>query len=38
VVGVDGSPESLDALRWTIREASLHGMAVHAVTAWEVAM
>jgi nucleotide-binding universal stress UspA family protein len=38
VVGVDGSPGSLAALRWAIREASTRGRAVHAVTAWEVQM
>lgn len=36
VVGVDGSPGSLAALRWAVREASSRGLAVHAVTAWEV--
>jgi nucleotide-binding universal stress UspA family protein len=36
VVGVDGSPGSLAALRWAIREASARGGAVHAVIAWEV--
>ena len=36
VVGVDGSPGSLAALRWAIREASARGATVHAVTAWEV--
>ena len=36
VVGVDGSPGSLGALRWAIREASARGLAVHAVTVWEV--
>ncbi|MHA6797681.1 universal stress protein (plasmid) [Pseudonocardia bannensis] len=35
VVGVDGSPGSLAALRWAVREASIRGLAVHAVTAWE---
>ena len=35
VVGVDGSPGSLAALRWAIREASARGQAVHAVTAWD---
>ena len=38
VVGVDGSPGSVAALRWAIREASTRGGAVHAVTAWEVLM
>jgi nucleotide-binding universal stress UspA family protein len=36
VVGVDGSPGSLAALRWAIREAAARGLAVHAVTAWDV--
>ena len=35
VVGVDGSPGSLAALRWAIGEASARGRAVHAVTAWD---
>ena len=35
VVGVDGSPGSLAALRWAVREASLRKLALHAVTAWE---
>src|SRR5215471_3051351 len=30
-VGVDGSVESVAALRWACREASLHGAEVHAV-------
>ena len=35
VVGVDGSPASLDALTWAVRQASLTGAAVEAVTAWQ---
>jgi nucleotide-binding universal stress UspA family protein len=35
VVGVDGSSESVVALRWACREASLRGAEVHAVHAWE---
>ena len=35
VVGVDGSPSSIAALRWAIRQAKLTGCAVEAVTAWE---
>ena len=35
VVGVDGSPGSLAALRWAIREGYVRGRRVHAVTAWE---
>lgn len=31
VVGVDGSVESVAALRWAVREASLRGAEVHAV-------
>jgi nucleotide-binding universal stress UspA family protein len=34
VVGVDGSPASLDALQWAVRQASLTGASVEAVTAW----
>lgn len=34
VVGVDGSPSSLAALRWAIRQAGLTGAQVEAVTAW----
>jgi len=34
VVGVDGSPSSLKALRWAIRQAELAGAEVEAVTAW----
>jgi nucleotide-binding universal stress UspA family protein len=35
VVGVDGSPGSLAALRWAKREGYVRGRRVHAVTAWE---
>lgn len=38
VVGVDGSPGSLAALRWAVREASSRRLAVHVVTAWEFPM
>jgi nucleotide-binding universal stress UspA family protein len=34
VAGVDGSPSSLSALRWAIRQAGLTGAAVDVVTAW----
>ncbi|MGH4000151.1 MAG: universal stress protein [Pseudonocardiaceae bacterium] len=36
VVGVDGSSGSLAAVCWAVHEASLRGVAVHAVTAWEL--
>ena len=35
VVGVDGSPSSLAALRWAARTARITGGSVDAVTAWE---
>jgi nucleotide-binding universal stress UspA family protein len=35
VVGVDGSPSSVAALRWAINEAELTGDTVEAVIAWE---
>jgi len=35
VVGVDGSPESIRALRWALEEARLRKTAVRAVLAWE---
>jgi nucleotide-binding universal stress UspA family protein len=35
VVGVDGSPSSLDALRWAVRQARLTAAAVHAIATWE---
>ena len=37
VVGVDGSAESVEALRWACREASLSAAEVHAVLALEAA-
>ena len=36
VVGVDGSPSSMAALRWAILQAELTGCAVDAVTAWRL--
>lgn len=36
VVGVDGSPSSMAALRWAILQAELTGCAVEAVTAWRL--
>ncbi len=36
VVGVDGSPSAMAALRWTILHAELTGCAVEAVTAWRL--
>jgi len=36
VAGVDGSPESLAALRWAIRQARLTGGVVDAVIAWQL--
>jgi nucleotide-binding universal stress UspA family protein len=38
VVGVDGSPASLDALEWGVRQGALTGAAVEAVTAWHYPM
>ncbi len=35
VVGVDGSPSSLSALRWAAKQAELTGASVQAVTGWE---
>jgi nucleotide-binding universal stress UspA family protein len=34
-VGVDGSPASLDALRWATSQARLTGASVSAITAWQ---
>ena len=35
VVGVDGSPEAKEALRWAVEEARLRGAALRVVHAWE---
>ena len=35
VVGVDGSPNSLDALVWAVGQAELTGAGVQAVIAWD---
>ncbi|GAA2740893.1 universal stress protein [Kitasatospora cinereorecta] len=35
VVGVDGSPSSIDALRWAVEQAHAVGAVVEAVTAWQ---
>jgi nucleotide-binding universal stress UspA family protein len=35
VVGVDGSAGSIAALRWAAQEASLRGVGVHVVMAWQ---
>ena len=35
VVGVDGSPTSLRALRWAGKQAELTGATVQAITGWE---
>jgi nucleotide-binding universal stress UspA family protein len=35
VVGVDGSADSVIALRWACREAAIRGTEVHAVHVWE---
>jgi nucleotide-binding universal stress UspA family protein len=34
VVGVDGSPSSMAALKWAVRQAELTGGSVEAVTTW----
>lgn len=35
VVGVDGSPSSMSALRWALKQAEMTGAEVEAVYAWE---
>lgn len=35
VVGVDGSPSSLDALQWAVGQGAITGASVRAVIAWE---
>jgi nucleotide-binding universal stress UspA family protein len=35
VAGVDGSPESVHALRWAVRQAELTGAGLQVVTAWQ---
>jgi nucleotide-binding universal stress UspA family protein len=36
VVGVDGSPASIDALRWAARQAELTQSSIQAVITWQV--
>ncbi|MEU9126882.1 universal stress protein [Kitasatospora sp. NPDC048540] len=35
VVGVDGSPSSLDALCWAVDQARTRGAVIEAITAWQ---
>ncbi|MFH8387764.1 universal stress protein [Kitasatospora sp. NPDC018058] len=35
VVGVDGSPASVDALRWAVGQARMQGAVVEALIAWQ---
>ncbi|AWL39400.1 MULTISPECIES: universal stress protein [unclassified Streptomyces] len=35
VVGVDGSEQSIKALRWAVRQAELTGDSIEAVNSWE---
>jgi nucleotide-binding universal stress UspA family protein len=37
VVGVDGSPASIGALKWALDQAALTGAAVEAINAWQYA-
>jgi nucleotide-binding universal stress UspA family protein len=36
VVGVDGSPSSVNALHWAVDQAQLTGSSVHVVATWEL--
>lgn len=36
IVGVDGSPASVDAIRWAARQASLTGETLEAVICWTI--
>lgn len=38
VAGVDGSPSSIEALRWAVRQAELTGGTVDAVITWQYPM
>jgi nucleotide-binding universal stress UspA family protein len=38
VAGVDGSPPSINALRWATRQAELTGATIDAIIAWEFPM
>ena len=35
MVGIDGSPASVEALRWALDQAEITGASVEAVSAWE---
>ena len=35
VVGIDGSPMSVAALNWAVRQAELTGSSIEAITTWE---
>lgn len=36
VVGVDGSPQSLEALRWALKQAEATGASIEAIHAWQI--
>lgn len=36
VVGVDGSPQSLEALRWALNQAEATGASIEAIHAWQI--